>query len=334
MSESQYTILQGSRILVTGANGFIGSHIVDHLLAFGYKVRGTVRQPKPWLNELFDKKHGGGKFETVLLPNLNDAVDCDHMFDQVEGIIHVATDVSMSPDANKVITSSVQGTLAILEAAAKHPRIRRVVITSSQSAAYLPRADHPGLVTEETWNDAAIEAAWDQNTPAATKPVFVYAASKTEAERSAFKWVEDHGRPFVLNSVLPCMTVGKILAPEIKGSSQILIRKMLQGDDFPIKFLPPPRLHIAALLSPAITFDRIFAFATPTTWSEVVHVLHKLCPENTLIPRDPLGDMSEKRDSVEVRPAKRAKEILGDFWGREEWVGLEESIKDGIADLL
>lgn len=44
--------------------------------------------------------------------------------------------------------------------------------------------------------------------------------------------------------------------------------------------------------------------------------------------------MSEKRDSVEVRPAKRAKEILGDFWGREEWVGLEESIKDGIADLL
>lgn len=59
----------------------------------------------------------------------------------------------------------------------------------------------------ETWNDAAIEAAWDQNTPAATKPVFVYAASKTEAERSAFKWVEDHGRPFVLNSVLPCMTV-------------------------------------------------------------------------------------------------------------------------------
>ncbi|KAJ5744216.1 hypothetical protein N7533_009086 [Penicillium manginii] len=50
------TIRQGSRTLITGTNGFIGSHVVDQLLSLGYLVRGTVRESKPWLNELFDQQ--------------------------------------------------------------------------------------------------------------------------------------------------------------------------------------------------------------------------------------------------------------------------------------
>ena len=42
----------GSRILVTAANGYIASHVVDQLLVLGYAVRGTIRAPKPKLNEL------------------------------------------------------------------------------------------------------------------------------------------------------------------------------------------------------------------------------------------------------------------------------------------
>lgn len=33
----------GSKIFVTGVNGFIGSHIADQLLAEGYRVTGTTR---------------------------------------------------------------------------------------------------------------------------------------------------------------------------------------------------------------------------------------------------------------------------------------------------
>lgn len=39
-------IERGSALLVTGANGYIGSHVVDQLLAAGYRVRGTARDAK------------------------------------------------------------------------------------------------------------------------------------------------------------------------------------------------------------------------------------------------------------------------------------------------
>jgi nucleoside-diphosphate-sugar epimerase len=58
---------QGSSILVTGANGYIGSHVIDQLLKYGYKARGTVRDAErnTWLQEHFDKEYGTGKFEMV-----------------------------------------------------------------------------------------------------------------------------------------------------------------------------------------------------------------------------------------------------------------------------
>jgi uncharacterized protein YbjT (DUF2867 family) len=34
-------------VLVTGATGFIAAHCIEELLSHGYKVRGTVRSPRP-----------------------------------------------------------------------------------------------------------------------------------------------------------------------------------------------------------------------------------------------------------------------------------------------
>lgn len=59
----------------------------------------------------------------------------------------------------------------------------------------------------ETWNDAVVKAAWDDNPPSHAKEYVVYAASKTETEKMAFKWIEENNNPFILNTVLPSITV-------------------------------------------------------------------------------------------------------------------------------
>lgn len=65
-------IPKGSTVLVTGANGFIGSNIVDQFLKLGYNVRGTTRnvEKNAWMNKLFDSKYGPGRFEFSSVPDM------------------------------------------------------------------------------------------------------------------------------------------------------------------------------------------------------------------------------------------------------------------------
>ena len=62
----------GSTVLVTGANGFIGSHVADQLIQAGYLVRGTNRDTAKaaWMTEMFDKKYGEAKFGAVVVKDM------------------------------------------------------------------------------------------------------------------------------------------------------------------------------------------------------------------------------------------------------------------------
>lgn len=64
-------VLYGEVVVVSGATGFIGSHIADQLLAGGYQVRGTTRsvQKGAWLEEFFQGKYGSGNFELKGVPD-------------------------------------------------------------------------------------------------------------------------------------------------------------------------------------------------------------------------------------------------------------------------
>jgi nucleoside-diphosphate-sugar epimerase len=65
-------IQPGATIFVTGANGLIGSHVIDQLLKMGYNVRGAVRSVEKcqWLADYFRGKSEGVELELVQVPDM------------------------------------------------------------------------------------------------------------------------------------------------------------------------------------------------------------------------------------------------------------------------
>ncbi|KAJ5306964.1 hypothetical protein PENANT_c003G11043 [Penicillium antarcticum] len=355
MANSLYRLPAGSRVLVTGANGFVGSNIIQCLLELGFKVRGVVRSPKPWLDEMFREKFGEDSFESVIVANFKDVDVLAGAMGGVSGLAHVASDVSFNSDPEKVITPVVKATHNVLEAAARYSEIQRVVLTSSSVAVLFPEADKEGVSVDEgefleqldlmgstwlmrssdTWNEEAVRAAWDPNSSPQLKGLFCYAASKTEGEKAAWKWVEDNKPGFEFNTVLPEFSLGRILHPEIHGSTMGWVRGLLKGDTRVFQTYVPQyfvdvvdiaRLHTAALLDPNTVSQRIFGFATPLNLTEMVAIVRKLRPDNTQIPDPP----ADGHDLTNVIPARKAEKLLRDFYGQPGWTTVENSIAVGL----
>jgi len=70
-------------VALTGATGFLGSHIADALLAGGWTVRASVRPTSSlrWLE--------GKPVETVTV-DLADPADCRRLLEGASGVIHCA----------------------------------------------------------------------------------------------------------------------------------------------------------------------------------------------------------------------------------------------------
>ena len=76
-----------------------------------------------------------------------------------------------------------------------------------------------------------------------------YGASKVEAEKFAWKWMAEKQPPFTLSTVLPGVCVGRILHPDIPGSSMGFIRNLLHGNTFMLNTFPPRKLPRSSPLS-------------------------------------------------------------------------------------
>ena len=130
------------KVLVTGADGFIGSHLTEMLLEQGYQVKALSYYNSfndwGWLN---DVKHPDLE---VVTGDVRDPHFCKHITRDVEIIFHLAALIAIpysyvAPDS--YVDTNIKGTLNICQAA-KENGVKRVLVTSTSevygTARYVP----------------------------------------------------------------------------------------------------------------------------------------------------------------------------------------------------
>src|SRR3990167_7281657 len=146
---------KGKRVLVTGADGFMGSHLTERLVAEGARVSIYIRGNSITGTVLYTLKNLSPfekKLATILTGNIasQDAVELIRK-NNPETIFHLAADAYV-PNSfqhpREVMESNLWGTVNVLEAVRTMPKVRRVVCTSSSeiygTAQYAPiDEDHP-----------------------------------------------------------------------------------------------------------------------------------------------------------------------------------------------
>ncbi len=161
----------GKKVLVTGAGGFIGSHLVNHLLALGASVTAFVR---------YNSRNDAGFLELmgerkneirIVYGDIRDLMAVRQVSQHMETIFHLAALIGIPysyvhPD--EVIAVNATGTLNVLTAA-KECGARRVVVTS----------------TSEVYG-TALYTPIDERHP--KQPQSPYAASKIAADAIALSY--------------------------------------------------------------------------------------------------------------------------------------------------
>ncbi len=133
------------KVLVTGADGFIGSHLTEELVKKGYRVKAFVLYNSfntwGWLDTL--PKEIKEKIE-IFQGDVRDPNGVRKAVEDVDAIFHLAALIAIpysyhSPDT--YVDTNIKGTLNVLQAA-RDAKIERVLVTSTSevygTAQYVP----------------------------------------------------------------------------------------------------------------------------------------------------------------------------------------------------
>jgi dihydroflavonol-4-reductase len=127
--------------LVTGATGFVGSHVARQLVASGQSVRVLVRTSSNLrlLDDIAVERVVG---------DLRDATSLDRVMQGVRRVFHVAADYRLwTRHPEEIYDSNVEGTRRLI-ASAQRAGVERIVYTSTVATIAVPR--HGALPNEAT----------------------------------------------------------------------------------------------------------------------------------------------------------------------------------------
>jgi NAD dependent epimerase/dehydratase len=170
------------RALVTGADGFIGSHLTEALVRAGHQVRAFVLYNSfdswGWLGHCAPEVHG--QFE-IFAGDIRDAHGVCTALQGCDAVLHLAALVGIpysyhSPDT--YVDTNIKGTLNVVQAA-RDLGVRRVIHTS----------------TSEVYGTARFVPITEEHPLQGQSP---YAASKIGADQLALSFCTSFGTPVTI----------------------------------------------------------------------------------------------------------------------------------------
>ncbi len=203
--------LRDTTVLVTGADGFIGSHLVERLAAEGARVRAfclyNSRGSAGWLDEADPDVRAG---LDIRLGDIRDARFVEAATEGVEVVFHLAALIAIPYSyvaAESFVDTNVRGTLNVLEAA-RRAGVRRLVQTSTSEVYGTPdqlpiRETHP----------------LNAQSP--------YAATKVAADQLALAFHRSYGLPVVV--LRPFNTYGPRQSE--RAVLPTMLRQLLAGQE-------------------------------------------------------------------------------------------------------
>jgi dihydroflavonol-4-reductase len=212
-----------TKILVTGANGFIGLHTVLHFLKRGYNLCATVRTQKQGekVRQTIAKHTDTHKLEFTYADLTRDenwdqaAAGCDF-------VLHLASPfpTEAPKDENELIIPAREGTLRVLRTA-QNAGAKRVVLVSSVAAILGGHERENRAFNESDWTDIP-------------KTNYAYAKSKTLAEQAAWEFIKsaENKNGMELVSVNPSNVFGPVLDNRRHTSTEwfgTLLRREIPG---------------------------------------------------------------------------------------------------------
>jgi len=210
------------KVLVTGADGFIGSHLTELLLELGYDVRAFVFYNSfgawGWLDTLDREKR---EALDVVMGDVRDPVFVRTAMEGVDCVFHLAALIAIpysyyAPDA--YVDTNIKGTLNVLNAA-RELHTKRLLITS----------------TSEVYGTAQYVPIDEKHPFQGQSP---YSATKIGADRLAESYYRSFGIPLTI--VRPFNTYGP--RQSARAVIPTIISQLLAGyDEIRLGSLTPTR---------------------------------------------------------------------------------------------
>ena len=265
------------RAFVTGATGFLGSHVARVLVEQGVELRLLVRPTS-------DLRNIDGLNVERVVGDLRDPASIEKALSGCDVVFHVAADYRLwVRDPSEMYRSNVEGTRALLEAARKQG-VRRVVYTSSVATMGFGSGSNHGNVADE------------QSPVSLADMIGHYKRSKFMAEQVAIEAARSGVDVVIVNPTTPIgerdikpTPTGRIVVDFLKrkfpayvetglnlvdatecarGHLQALEkgrtgeRYILGGENLTLKQILDRLAAITGLKSPMVKLPYVFAFAT------------------------------------------------------------------------